>query len=75
MQQIELKEVSSHLNDLIQSALNGEEVLILEGKKPILKLMRIERIKPRRRRGSAKGLIQMAEDFDAPLEDFTEYMQ
>ena len=24
--------------------------------------------------GSAKGLIKIAEDFDAPLEDFREYM-
>ena len=75
MQQIELKEVSSHLNDLIQSALNGEEVLILEGEKPILKLTRVEIGKSRRRRGTAKGLIHMAEDFDAPLEDFNEYRQ
>jgi hypothetical protein len=26
-----------------------------------------------RRFGSAKGLIEMAEDFDEPLEDFREY--
>jgi Protein of unknown function (DUF2281) len=25
--------------------------------------------------GSAKGLITMAEDFDAPLEDFDEYAE
>jgi antitoxin (DNA-binding transcriptional repressor) of toxin-antitoxin stability system len=74
MQKIELKEVSSHLEALLQSALNGEEVLILEGEKPILKLTRIDVTKPRRRRGSAKGLIKMADDFDAPLEDFNKYM-
>ncbi|HEX3532414.1 MAG TPA: DUF2281 domain-containing protein [Thermoanaerobaculia bacterium] len=28
--------------------------------------------KPQRRFGSAKGLITIAEDFDAPLEDFKE---
>lgn len=25
--------------------------------------------------GSAKGMITMADDFDAPLEDFREYME
>jgi hypothetical protein len=25
--------------------------------------------------GSAKGMIHMSEDFDAPLEDFKEYME
>lgn len=29
----------------------------------------------RRKAGSAEGLITMAEDFDAPLEDFQEYME
>lgn len=75
MHEIELREVSSQLNALLQTALNGEEVLILEDKKPILKLTRIDTTKPRRRRGSAKGLIKMAPDFDAPLDEFNEYMQ
>lgn len=44
-----------------------------------LKLIEIEREKPvngpRRRFGSMKGLvIEIADDFDAPLEDFEEYM-
>jgi len=30
--------------------------------------------KPRPQFGSAKGLIQMSDDFDAPLTDFDEYM-
>ncbi|MEZ5672621.1 MAG: DUF2281 domain-containing protein [Thiotrichaceae bacterium] len=34
----------------------------------------IAQIKPRRKPGSAKGKITMQEDFDAPLEDFKEYM-
>jgi len=34
----------------------------------------IAQIKPRRKPGSAQGKITMPEDFDAPLEDFKEYM-
>ncbi len=38
--------------------------------------IQIESPKPRKKRkaGSAKGEIIMADDFDAPLEDFAEYM-
>ncbi len=38
--------------------------------------VKIEPAKPRKKRqaGSAKGEIIMADDFDAPLEDFAEYM-
>ena len=44
-----------------------------------LKLIEIEqkntRTKPKRRFGSMKGLVvEIADDFDAPLEDFEEYM-
>ena len=36
----------------------------------------INTAKPRRRAGSAKHLnIKMSDDFDAPLEDFAEYME
>jgi hypothetical protein len=33
-----------------------------------------EKAKPQRKAGLAKGLIQMKEDFDEPLDDFKEYM-
>lgn len=44
-----------------------------------LKLIEIEQkdkaIKPKRRFGSMKGLVvHISDDFDAPLEDFEEYM-
>lgn len=35
---------------------------------------RSEATAPRRRAGSARGKIRMAPDFDAPLEDFKDYM-
>ena len=34
-----------------------------------------EKAKTQRKAGLAKGLIQMREDFDEPLDDFKEYMQ
>ena len=61
--------------DLIAAAVRGEEVVIARADKPLVKLVAIEAPKGPRKAGSAKGLIWMAEDFDAPLEDFKEYIE
>lgn len=75
MQQIELTEARKHLTDLIETALGGEEIVITQDDQPVLKIVRISTPKTRRKAGSAKGLIVMADDFDAPLEEFQEYMR
>ena len=70
MRQIDLYEAKRHLVDLIDVALGGEEIVITQDGQPVLKLVRVVASKVRRKAGSAKGLITMASDFDAPLEDF-----
>jgi antitoxin (DNA-binding transcriptional repressor) of toxin-antitoxin stability system len=74
MYQVDIKEIDTQLAMVIATALKGEDVLILQDHEPLLKLSRIKTAKVRRKRGSAKGLVIMADDFDAPLEDFKEYM-
>lgn len=74
MHQINLQEAKRHLADLIDLALQGEEIIITHNDQPVLKLAPIIAPAPRRKAGSAKGLIHMAPDFDAPLEDFRDYM-
>ncbi|MCC5636213.1 type II toxin-antitoxin system Phd/YefM family antitoxin [Nostoc sp. CHAB 5844] len=74
MQQINLAEASQHLSELIEAALDGEEIIITKDNQPAVKLMPILPVKRRRQPGSAKELITIADDFDAPLEDFQEYM-
>jgi prevent-host-death family protein len=73
--QIELEEAKAQIASLLQAALDGEEIVITENERPVVKLMPVSAAKPRRRSGSAKGLISMSDDFDEPLEDFAEYMQ
>ncbi len=70
MQEVDLNNVMARLLDLIESALEREEVVITRANQPILKLVRVSMPKIRRQRGSAKGLITIADDFDKPLEDF-----
>ena len=74
MQSITIAEAAQKLPDLIDAALGGEEVLIVKDNHPVVKLTPTTPIKPRPKFGSAKGLIEMSNDFDEPLEDFQEYM-
>lgn len=72
MLQINIHDSKVKLADLIEAAENGEEILIVTDSKTF-KLVEVEKPKKRRKAGSAKGLIEIADDFDAPLEDFKEY--
>lgn len=74
MHQINIEEAKSNLPDLIDAAINGEEIVIAKDDQHVVKLVPIARAKPRPQFGSAKGLISISDDFDEPLEDFAEYM-
>lgn len=74
MTQVNIHEAKTHLSKLIELVLKGEEVIIARGNKPIAKLVLINTLKPKRKIGSAKDRISIAEDFDEPIEDFKEYM-
>ena len=72
--QVQLDEAKGRLLDLIEAATRGEDVLILKDGRPVVRLVPVAPPKRQPRFGSAKGLVMVAEDFDAPLEDFSEYM-
>ncbi|MFM7424534.1 MAG: DUF2281 domain-containing protein [Elainella sp.] len=55
-------------------ALNEPLPKELEGKQVQIIVQELAPQKKRRQSGSAKGQVWMAPDFDAPLEDFQEYM-
>ncbi|WP_038251014.1 type II toxin-antitoxin system Phd/YefM family antitoxin [Ghiorsea bivora] len=74
MHQINIHEAKTNLSKLIQEALNGEEVIIAKGNKPVVKLVPLQQQKVTRQLGLAKGKITMTDDFDAPLDDFSAYM-
>lgn len=73
--QVSLIEAAASLNDLVEAAINGEEVILLNGDRPVIRLTPIESVKPNRQPGSAKGAIWISDDFDEPLEEFREYME
>lgn len=74
MHQVSVENTSTiQLRDLIESVVEGEEVIFTRNNLPIAKLIAVRQEKPRPQFGSAKGLFVMAEDFNEPLEDFDEY--
>jgi len=76
MQTIDLSQAKQHLPKLIEQTISGDEVIITQGGRPLVKLVALTRQNRKQRQfGSAKGLIRMADDFDAPLGDFKEYME
>lgn len=73
--QVFLIEAAANLSDLVEAAINGEEVIVIGGGLRAIKLTPIEYIKPRPKFGSAKGLVWMSDDFDEALEEMKEYME
>ena len=73
MLQINEHDLKIRLADVIQAAKNGEEILIVTDEQETFKIVKVDVSKRRRKAGSAKGMIELADDFDAPLEDFKEY--
>jgi antitoxin (DNA-binding transcriptional repressor) of toxin-antitoxin stability system len=74
MQYIKIQDAEQNLKTLIAAALTGEMILIEDEEQRLIQLLPIQTSKKPRQAGSAQGLIHMADDFDAPLVDFDEYM-
>lgn len=79
--QVDLKSVPSKLPDMLAAAKNGDEVLIVENDQPVAQLIAVKDSsvakaprKPKRQLGSCAGKIWMSDDFDAPLDEFKDYM-
>ena len=71
MHLVSIEEAQTLLNQLIEEAFAGEEVVIVEGDRRLVKLVVAPEVRKQRRLGGAKGIIRyMADDFDAPLEDY-----
>jgi len=75
MQRVGIDEAAKRLAELVDAAIGGEDVFIVMDAERIVQLVSVKQPGRRRVAGSAKGLITMADDFDAPLEDFREYME
>ena len=76
MSTVNLDDAKAHLREIIVGLNPGEQLVIVESGKPIAILTRRRPQQWPCKAGSAKNTQHwMAPDFDAPLEDFREYME
>lgn len=76
MTTLTVQEAQGRLNQIIDALAPGDEVILTRGDRPVAKLTGGPAVRKPRRLGTMKGtVLHMADDFDAPLEDFQEYMQ
>ena len=74
MQHVALQEAGACLDELIGMIAVGNEVVITRNDGSAFKIIPIPNNNPYPKFGSAKGLIEMSNDFDEPIEGFEEYM-
>ena len=74
MYRVDVDDAQRRLLDLVNAALSGEDVFIVKDDEQTVHLTPVVQPERSPQFGSAKGLIEMSDDFDAPLEDFAEYM-
>jgi len=77
MQSVTIQEAQARLPEIISRMTPGEEVVIMADAEPVASLVAKQ---PHARRSRCPGseretILSMSEDFDAPLEDFSEYMR
>ena len=69
-----MHKAKSNLSQLVKRAEAGEDVIIARNGKPVARLTRIKAGKRELPWGVFKGEMQMADDFDAPLEEMKDYV-
>jgi prevent-host-death family protein len=72
---VELEQAGAQLDRLIEEVDAGAEVVVTRDGRAVARLVSATEETPAERvPGSAKGLFTVPDDFDAPLEDFRDYM-
>ena len=71
---VNMHDAKSSLSKLVKRAAAGEDILIARDGKPIALLTRIPARKRSNPIGVFKGKLHISDDFDAPLDEFKDYM-
>ena len=74
MRQVTLDEAKARFLDLVEDAIGGEVIVITKDDRPVVQLVAATQARHHPQFGSARGLVDLADDFDEPLADFDEYM-
>lgn len=75
MQSLSLDDAQSRLRQIVTDLQPGEQIVLIEAGRPMATLVGAQRTTWPCKAGTAKDqILWIAPDFDAPLEDFEEYM-
>ena len=66
---VNIHEAKTHLSRLLERVVAGEEIIISRAGKPVAKLTPLSKPFADRVPGLDEGVIQIPDDFDAPLPD------
>jgi prevent-host-death family protein len=72
---VNIHEAKTHLSRLLRRISRGEEIVIARSGKPVAKIVPFGSPEGGRHLGRDAGRIILADDFDAPIEDFQDYME
>ena len=73
MAKYNIAQAKARFSELVDKAVAGDAVIIARDHKPLVKLVPVDDPSRPLKPGSARGQVWMADDFDAPLDDFDEY--
>ncbi len=75
MTYVSIADAQQKVGELVVAVGHGEEVVITVKGEAVAKLTAVGATAHQRHFGSAKGLISISADFEAPLPDFAEYQE
>ena len=64
--QVNMHEAKTHLSKLVQAVLDGEEVILARNGEAVVQITKYTPVVPKRKPGSLKGKIWLADDWDSP---------
>jgi len=67
MQTVNIHEAKTNLSRLVEEVAAGQEIIIAKAGKPMARLVPLVAAPKKRRLGLFKGLLNVPDDFDAPL--------
>ncbi len=67
MTRVDIAEAPARLDELVEAAMLGEEVILTRDGRDVVALAAVAQVPRRRRQGFLRGPVWIADDFDAPL--------
>lgn len=66
---VNIHDAKTNFSKLIKQVLKGDEIIIAKDGKPVVRLLAYTESINERHGGQLRGLMKVADDFDAPLPD------